>query len=77
MSRTILDELYDYDLFHLTEIEDTDGAYRVALDRLVKAEAELKKAYPDISQRTLSCTIFPIATNSARASRSAHNSSLK
>ena len=35
MSRNILDELYDYDLFHLTEIEDTDGAYRAALDRLV------------------------------------------
>ena len=47
MSRNILDELYDYDLFHLTEIEDTDGAYRAALDRLVKAEAELKKAYPE------------------------------
>ena len=44
--RNILDELYDYDLFHLTEIEDTDGTYRTALDRLVKAEAELKKAYP-------------------------------
>ncbi len=39
MSRNILDELYDYDLFHLTEIEDVDGLY--------KAEAELKKAYPD------------------------------
>jgi len=47
MSRTILDDLYDYDLFHLTEIEDTDGTYRAALDRLVKAETELKKAYPD------------------------------
>ncbi len=47
MSRNILNELYDYDLFHLTEIEDTDGAYRAALDRLVKAEAKLKKAYPD------------------------------
>ena len=47
MSRNILDELYDYDLFHLTEIEDTDGTCRAALDRLVKAEAELKKAYPD------------------------------
>ena len=47
MSRNILNEIYDYDLFHLTEIEDTDGAYRAALDRLVKAEAELKKAYPD------------------------------
>ena len=45
--RNILDELYDYDLFHLTEIDDTDGAYRAALDRLVKAEAELKKAYPN------------------------------
>ena len=47
MSRNILDEIYDYDLFHLTEIEDTDGAYRAALDMLVKAEAELKKAYPE------------------------------
>lgn len=47
--RNILDELYDYDLFHLTEIEDTDRAYRAALDRLIKAEAEMKKAYPDSS----------------------------
>lgn len=47
--RNILDELYDYDLFHLTEIEDTDGTYRAALDRLIKTEAELKKTYPDIS----------------------------
>ena len=47
MSRNILDELYDYDLFHLTEIDDTNGAYRAALDRLVKAKTELKKAYPD------------------------------
>ncbi len=46
MSRNILDELYDYDLFHLTEIEDMDGSYKAALDRLVKAEVELKKAYP-------------------------------
>ena len=45
--RNILDELYEYDLFHLTEIEDTDGAYKATLDRLVKAEAELRKAYPD------------------------------
>lgn len=47
MSKTILDELYDYDLFFLTVIEDTDGAYKAAFDRLVKAEAELRKAYPD------------------------------
>ena len=47
MSRNILDELYDYDLFHLTEIEDTDGAYRAALYRLVKAETKMKKSFPD------------------------------
>lgn len=47
MSKNILDELYDYDLLHLTEIEDMDGSYKAALDRLVKAEAELTKAYPD------------------------------
>ena len=47
--RDILDELYDYDLFHLTENEDKDGAYKTALDRLVNAEAELIKTYPDIT----------------------------
>jgi len=45
--RNILDELYEYDLFHLTEIEDTDGAYKASLDRLVNAESELLKAFPD------------------------------
>lgn len=49
MSRNILEELYDYDLFHLTEIEDMDGSYKAALDRLVKAEAKLKKAFTDSS----------------------------
>lgn len=47
MSKSILDELYDYELFHLTEIKDVDGKYRLAMDRLVKAEAELLKAFPD------------------------------
>ncbi|MBQ9375199.1 MAG: myb domain-containing protein [Ruminococcus sp.] len=47
MSRTILDDLYDYDLLHMTEIKDMDSSYKATLDRLVKAEAELKKAYPD------------------------------
>lgn len=45
--RNILDELYDLDLFHLTEIEDVDDAYKSAMDRLVNAEAELLKAFPD------------------------------
>ena len=30
--KNILDELYDYDLFHLTEIEDMDGSYKAALN---------------------------------------------
>ncbi|MDE6780319.1 MAG: myb domain-containing protein [Ruminococcus sp.] len=47
MSKSILDELYDYDLFHLTEIEDVDDAYKSAMDRLVNAEAELLKTFPD------------------------------
>lgn len=45
--KSLIDELYDSDLFHLTEIEDVDGVYKSAMDRLVKAEAELLKAYPD------------------------------
>ena len=48
--KSILGELYDNDLFRLTEIEDMDGSYKTALDRLVKAEAELKKAYPDSTE---------------------------
>ena len=45
--RNILDELYDCDLFHLTEIADVDGAYKSAMDRLVKSETELLKLFPD------------------------------
>lgn len=50
MSKNILDELYDCDLFHLTEINDIDGEYRSAMDRLVKAEAELLKVFPDCKE---------------------------
>lgn len=45
--KNILDELYDLDLFHLTEIADVDGEYKSAMDRLLKAETELLKAFPD------------------------------
>lgn len=45
--RNLIDELYDFDLFHLTEIADVDDAYKSAMDRLVNAEAELLKAFPD------------------------------
>ena len=45
--RNILDKLYDLDLFHLTEIADVDGEYKSAMDKIVNAEAELLKAFPD------------------------------
>ena len=45
--RNILDELYDFDLFHLTEIADIDSEYKSAMDRLIQAETELLKVYPD------------------------------
>lgn len=45
--KNLIDELYDYDLFHLTEIADVDNTYRSAMDRIVNAEAELLKAFPD------------------------------
>lgn len=47
MSKTILDELYDCDLFHLTEIADIDGEYKSAMDKLIQAETELLKVYLD------------------------------
>lgn len=34
--KNILDELYDYDLFHLTEIEDMDGSYKAVPTGLLK-----------------------------------------
>ena len=50
MSRNILDELYDYDLFHLTEIEETDRAYKAALDRLVN-EGKIIEYLDDLELR--------------------------
>lgn len=50
MSKSILDELYDYDLFHLTEITDIDDEFKSAMDRLLKAETELLKAVPDCKE---------------------------
>ena len=48
--KNILDELYDCGLFHLTEIADDSGEYKRALDRLLKAESELLKAFPDCKE---------------------------
>ena len=45
--KNILDELYDCNLFHLTRITDIGDKYRKAMERLLKAETELLKAFPD------------------------------
>lgn len=39
------DELYNYDLFHLTEIADVYEAYKTTIDRLLKATLELLKTF--------------------------------
>ena len=45
--KNLLDELYDCDLFHMTEIADVGDTYKSAMDRLVNAEAELLKDFSD------------------------------
>ena len=45
--KNILEELYDCGLFHLTEIAGDNGEYKRAMDKLLKAESELLKAFPD------------------------------
>ena len=45
--KNILDELYDSGLFHLTRISDVGDVYRKAMERLLEAETELLKAFPD------------------------------
>ena len=45
--KNILDELYDCNLFHLTRIADAGDMYRKVMERLLQAETELLKAFPD------------------------------
>ena len=69
----ILDELYDCNLFHLTRITDVGDRYRKAMERLLKAETELLKAYPDcrelldnINRRKSTSLLSQTAMSSAR-----------
>ena len=45
--KTLLDELYEWDLFHLNYFDDKDDEYKAALDRMLEAENKLRNAYPD------------------------------
>lgn len=79
--KNILDELYDLDLFHLIEIADVDGEYKSAMDKLLKAETELLKAFPDckaiLDEYQSADTISQIEMSSAKVSEQAHSLSLK
>ena len=45
--KNLIDELYDLDIFRLTELSNESNEYKATFNRLVKLEAELLKAYPD------------------------------
>lgn len=44
--RNIIEELYDSDLFHLTELETVSEEYKSVLDKLIKTEAEIMQSFP-------------------------------
>ena len=43
----LIDELYDLDIFRLTELARESSEYKSTFNRLIKLESELLKAYPD------------------------------
>ena len=43
----IIDEIYDLDLFRLTDLASESSEYKSVFNRLIKLESELLKAYPD------------------------------
>lgn len=44
--RNIIEELYDSDLFHFTELETVSEEYKSVLDKLIKTEAEITEKFP-------------------------------
>ena len=47
MNTNLLHDLYDCDMLHLKEAAVETDDKRAALARLIKAESELKKSYPE------------------------------
>ena len=45
--KSLIDELYDLDMFRLTKLGKESSEYKSVFNKLVKVEAELLKAYPD------------------------------
>lgn len=45
--KSLIDELYDLDIFRLTELGKESSEYKSVFNKLVKVETELLKAYPD------------------------------
>jgi len=47
---TILEEMYENDLFSLIDTEDMGETYKNALDRLLNAEKAITDKYPDCKE---------------------------
>ena len=45
--KSLIDEIYDLDIFRLSELGRESNEYKSVFNKLVKVEAELLKAYPD------------------------------
>ena len=45
--KNLIDELYDLDVFRLTEINSESSEYKSVFSKLVKLETEFLKTYPD------------------------------
>ena len=45
--KNIIYELYDLDIFRLTELGSENSEYKSTFNRLIKLEEELLKSYPD------------------------------
>lgn len=48
--KDIIDELYDMHLSNKNDTDNEDIVYQSTLDRLIKLEAKLLKAYPDCKE---------------------------
>ena len=45
--KSLIDEIYDLDMFRLSELGRESSEYKSVFNSLVKLEAELLKTYPD------------------------------
>ena len=47
MSRNLIDEIYDCEVFGTVKTDNASAEYKAVLDRLIKAETALKTKFPE------------------------------